>query len=109
VEGKEGDMLTSGENWPVTAVEAESLCHPDSAQWALVPLVLHTGKLKFKKLISCLDHTPRGERSGGDQNPDFCKERGLEGEYDGNILYHMYVNGKMKPVEIIPGMGDKGE
>jgi hypothetical protein len=24
-------------------------------------------------------------------------------------MVHMYVNGKMRPVENIPGMGDKGE
>jgi hypothetical protein len=36
----------------------------------------------------------------------------LEGEYGRSIMVHMYVNGKTRPVKIIPGIvgrGYKGE
>jgi hypothetical protein len=31
-----------------------------------------------------------------------------EGEYGGNIYILIYVNGKMRPAETIPGMGERG-
>jgi hypothetical protein len=33
------------------------------------------------------------------------KEMGKEGKYGGNIMYLCMKNGKMRPVETIPGMG----
>jgi hypothetical protein len=36
------------------------------------------------------------------------KEKVSEGEY-GGILCLMYENGKMRPVETIPGMGEEGK
>jgi hypothetical protein len=35
-------------------------------------------------------------------------ERVWEGEYGANTYIYMYVNGKMRPVESIPGMGEWG-
>jgi hypothetical protein len=31
-----------------------------------------------------------------------------EDEYGANTVYLCYVNGKMRPIETIPGMGERG-
>jgi hypothetical protein len=34
--------------------------------------------------------------------------KGVGGEYGASAVCHMYANGKMKPVETVPGMGEGG-